>query len=428
MRRYLSPVLKMELQNLDKDGDIRRSAMKALKLCINDLDSNAIPLFISKVSEAKMGSSSSGECTISLYEVLAHVHGPKIVPYIDIIMSTIITTLTSSAGSIALHQACSKVVPAIARYGIDPTTPEEKKKSIIYSISKPLSNCLLKNQESLSSGSALCLKALVDSDNWRFASCETVNEICQRVVGALEKPTLTNSHIGLVMALAKNNSLIVEAYARLLIQSGVRILNAGAVEGNSQKRLSAIQMINFLLKCLDPKSTISELDFIIQEMENCQLDQMAFVKGAAFETLQTARRIEADPKLSFGGTGSPFSSSQSSPESQIVESIPSYDAFTDSPLSSELNFIRRNVNCKIWKKHENGSSESVCSTEDVPTPVNLELNQKGTFNTKGKANREYKSVTVVICITLFVVLLSALVASFFIIDHEHDGNLNIVPT
>ncbi|CAB4285779.1 unnamed protein product [Prunus armeniaca] len=69
-----------------------------------------------------------------------------------------------------------------------------------------------------------------------------VNRVCQNVSGALEeKSTQTNAHMGLVMALAKRNATIVEPYARLLIQAGLRILNAGVVEGNSQKRLSAIQ-------------------------------------------------------------------------------------------------------------------------------------------------------------------------------------------
>lgn len=299
MRRNLGPVLRRELDNLDKDADSRKSAMKALKSYVKDMDSKAIPLFLAQVSESKENGSAAGEFTISLYEVLARVHGPKIVPQIDNIMTSIIKTLTSSAGSFALHQACSKVVPAIARYGIDPTTPEDKKKHIIHSLCKPLSDSLLVSQESLSSGSALCLKALVDSDNWRFASGEMVNEVCQRVAGALEKPMQTNSHIGLVMALAKNSSLVVEAYARLLIQSGLRILNAGVAEGNSQKRLSAIQMVNFLMKCLDPMSIWSELGLITEEMEKCQSDQMAYVKGAAFEALQTAKKITSEKGSKF---------------------------------------------------------------------------------------------------------------------------------
>ncbi|GLT27502.1 hypothetical protein SLA2020_024930 [Shorea laevis] len=76
----------------------------------------------------------SGEYIISLYEVVARLHGVKIVPQIDIIMSTIIETLASSAGSFPIQQACSKVVPAIARYGIDPTAPEERRRHIIHSL------------------------------------------------------------------------------------------------------------------------------------------------------------------------------------------------------------------------------------------------------------------------------------------------------
>ncbi|KAM7250038.1 hypothetical protein ACFE04_021921 [Oxalis oulophora] len=372
MVRNLSPVLRQELANLEKDTSSRRSAMKALKSYVKDLDSNAIPIFLAQVSETKETGIVSGEYTISLYEVLARVHGPKIVPQINSIMSTIIKTLASSAGSFPLQQACSKVVPAIARYGIDPTTPEDKKQNIIHSLCRPLSNSLMGSQESLTSGAALCLKALVDSDNWRFASDEMVNKVCLKAAGALEeKSTQTNAHLGLVMALAKHNPLIVEAYARLLIQSGLQILKAGALEGNSQKRLSAIQMVNFLMKCLDPRSIFSELELVIEELEKCQSDQMAFVKGAAFEASQTAKRIlaaEKDMKFekSSGSvtgsnysrrncwTGGDQSPRSTSPESQTLD----YDSFLESPMSlthtsHSMVYDSRSVNRKLWS-YENG--------------------------------------------------------------------------
>ncbi|KAD7478241.1 hypothetical protein E3N88_01377 [Mikania micrantha] len=291
MGRNLSPVLKQEFENLDKDAYSRKSAMKVIKSYVEDLDSSAIPLFLAQVSETKETGLTSGEYTISLYEVLARVHGTKIVPQIDNIMSTIIKNMTSSVVSFALHQACSKVVPAIARYAMDPTTPDDKKRRIIHSLCKPLSDSLLSTQENLSCGAALCLKALVDSDNWRFASSQMVNEVCQRVVGALEKPMMTSSHIGLVMSLAKHNSLVVEAYARLLVLSCIKILNMPTSEGLSQKRLMTIQLISFLMKNLDYKCVISELSLIIEEMKKCDDDRMAYVKGAAFEASQTAKRI-----------------------------------------------------------------------------------------------------------------------------------------
>ncbi|KAK7315657.1 hypothetical protein VNO77_34223 [Canavalia gladiata] len=384
MGRSLSPVLQREIQNLDKDPDSRKSAMQALKSYVKVLDTKTIPIFLAQVSETKETGNLSGEFTISLYEALARVHGVKIVPMIDSIMQSIVQTLASSAGSFPLQQACSKVVPAIARYGIDPTTPEEKKRHIIHSLCKPLSDSLSSSQESLTCGAALCLRALVDSDNWRFASDEMVNMVCQNVAVALEgKSTQTNSHMGLVMALAKRNALIVEAYARLLIQSGLRILNTSGeiVEGNSQKQFVTIQMVTFLMKCIDPRSIFSEVEKIVEVMEQCQSDKMAYVKGAAFEALQIAKRIAIDkksrcvtsPKSPASMTGSNFSRKDSmegesfsgdgersprsiSPESTL-DFFHGYESLIDSPISTSQEtqslYERRNVNRKLWS-HENG--------------------------------------------------------------------------
>ncbi|KAI3794748.1 hypothetical protein L1987_37385 [Smallanthus sonchifolius] len=358
MGRSLS-LLKQELKNLDKDADSRKSAMKAIQSYVKDLDSKAIPLFLAQVSETKDTGLTSGEYTISLYEVLARVHGTKIVPQIDNIMSTIIKNLTSSVASFALHQACSKVIPAIARYGMDPTTPDDKKRRIIHSLCKPLSDSLLSTQENLSSGAALCLKALVDSDNWRFASSQTVNEVCQRVVGALEKPMMTSSHMGLVMSLAKHNSLVVEAYARLLVLYGIKILNLPATEGISQKRLMTIQMINFLMKCLDYKCIISELRLIIEEMKKCDDDQMAYVKGAAFEATQTARRILIEKGSKYENRSGQRGLTASH-ESQTMGSFDGYSSVVDSPhsvsgLSQEVD-SDISVQRKLWR-YENGGDD-----------------------------------------------------------------------
>ncbi|OIW12280.1 hypothetical protein TanjilG_06069 [Lupinus angustifolius] len=387
--RTLSPMLQRQLENLDKDEDSRKSAMRALKSYVKNMDFKTIPTFLAQVSETKETGSLSGEFTISLYEVLARVHGVKIVPMIDSIMQSIVQTLASSAGSFPLQQACSKVVPAIARYGIDPTTPEDRKRLIIHSLFKPLSDSLSSSQECLSSGAALCLEALVDSDNWRFASAEMVNKVCQNVAVALEvKSTQTNSHMGLVMALAKRNPLIVEAYARLLIQSGLRILNADAElsEGNSQKRFAAIQMMNFLMKCLDPRSIFSEVELVIDEMEKCQSDQMAYVKDAAFEALRTAKKVAIDKKSRSltsptSVTGSNFSrrdymgggsfsgdvdlSPQSiSPESQNLDFLPRYESVLESPISTDQplmssNYEQRSVNRKLWSQENGGVDVSL---------------------------------------------------------------------
>jgi hypothetical protein len=139
-------------------------------------------------------------------------------------------------------------------------------------------------------------------------------------------------------------------------------------------------MVNFLMKCLDPWSILSELELVIEEMDKSQSDQMAYVGGAAFEALQTARRIASDKvsKLEKGPcsvTGSNFSrrdhsrrrnlssaGDQSpasvSPESQTLDSFVEYESWVESPItkgqvSHNSNYDCRSVNRKLWS-HERG--------------------------------------------------------------------------
>lgn len=346
----LSPALFQELEKLEKDADSRRSALKALKSYVKDLDTRAIPLFLAQVSETKeQPGASFGEHAISLYEVLARVHGPSIVPQIDSIMASIVKTLHSSAGSFPLHQACSKVAPAIARYAIDPSAAGEEKARIIRSLCKPLSDVLMGPAECVASGAALCLKVLVESDNWRFASDEMVGEVCLKVSGAMEEAaTQTNAHMGLVMALSKHSVFVLEAYARSLLRSGLRILSTGTAEVNSQRRFSAIQMINFLMKCVDSRSIASELGSVVEVLEQCNNDdRLLFIRGAAFEALQTAKLVAAQESSRYekgwmlppamegsetplAGGGSGFAS----PESRTIDSFLASEGFPWSPLSS----------------------------------------------------------------------------------------------
>ncbi|CAF1935358.1 unnamed protein product, partial [Brassica oleracea var. botrytis] len=86
-----------------------------------------------------------------------------------------------------------------------------------------------------------------------------VNTLCQSLAVALEAASSeAESHMALVIALAKRNAFTVEAYARLFVKSGLRILELGVVEGDAQKRVLAVQMLNFLMKYLNPKKRLME--------------------------------------------------------------------------------------------------------------------------------------------------------------------------
>ncbi|KAK4769574.1 hypothetical protein SAY86_027724 [Trapa natans] len=374
MGRNLSPVLCKQLANLDEEADSRNSAMKAMESYVKEMDSKSIPLFLSQLSEIRESGSLSEEYLISLYEVLARVHGVNIISHVDSIMEAIVRTLASSGGSFSLQQSCSKVIPAIARYCIDPVMSKDRKRLLIDSLCDPLCQSLLGPGESLSAGAALCLRALVDSDNWQFASDAMVNNVSLNISVALEeKSNQTNPHMRLAMALSEKNSLTVEAYARLLIGSGLRILNDGAKECNSQKRLSAIQMVNFLMMSLDPRSIYSQIDLIVEEMEKYQSDQMAFIKKAAFEALQTARSVigqkkerksEMDSTTTFQskntsqdkthginvmvlGNQSPESHSRGSSWSDSVLELPNSPTWISSELDSAQIFDDRAVNVSL---------------------------------------------------------------------------------
>ncbi|KAK4790019.1 hypothetical protein SAY86_017323 [Trapa natans] len=389
----LSQVLCKELANFSKDADSRKSAMKALESYVKEMDSKSIPLFLSQLSEVLQSGDSSAEYITSLYDVLLRVHGVDVVPHIDNIMGTIVKTLSSSRGSsFTLHQSCSKVVTSTARYCIRPMMAEVRKNQIIHSICNPLCELLLASQESLSTGAALCLKALVDSDGWQFASDAMVNKVSLNVSVVLEmESNQTNAHMGLVMALAKKNSLILEAYARVLIGSGLMVLNAGAKQISSHKRLSAIQMVNFLMKSLDPRSIYSELDLIIEEMEKYESDDVAFVKGAAGEALQTARRIltQKERKSDMGSTPNPNSklvhqfSTQwrnssgfvsQSPESRTLDSLskpgpPAGLLNSPSQASTDLQFVNQIVRQTVQRFEDRVAN---VSPKDSPTPVSQE--------------------------------------------------------
>ncbi|KAG2273212.1 hypothetical protein Bca52824_067767 [Brassica carinata] len=335
MGRNLGSAFRQELANLDKDPDTNKTAMSNLRTIVKDLDAKVIHVFLAQVSETKEIGSESGGYTVSLFEDLARAHGVKIAPHVETIMPVIIRTLSSCDGSLGVQQACSKAVAAMARYGIDPATPEDKKRNVVHSLCKPLSDSLLdtQHQQHLALGSALCLKSLVDCDNWRFASSEVVNSVCQSLAVALEATSSeAKSHLALVIALAKHNPFIVEAYARLLVKSGLRILELGVAEGDSQKRLLAVQMLNFLMKYLNPKSICSELELIFKEMEKHLTDEMYFVRMAAYETMSTAERLireSADPVFDAENSKSRISLSGS------MKSTPSLRAHNMSHVNNQ---------------------------------------------------------------------------------------------
>ncbi|KAJ4886218.1 ARM repeat superfamily protein [Raphanus sativus] len=370
MGRNLGSAFRQELANLDKDPDTYKTAMSNLRTIVKDLDSKVIHAFLTQVSETKeIGSDSGGGYTVSLFEDLARAHGVKISPHVETIMLVIVRTLSSCGGSLSVQQACSKAVAAIARYGIDPATAEDKKRNVIHSLCKPLSDSLIDShhQQHLALGSALCLKSLVDCDSWRYASNEMVNSVCQSLAVALEATSSeAESHLALVIALAKRNAFIVEAYARLLVKSGLRILELGVVEGDAQKRVLAVQMLNFLMKYLNPKSISSEVELVLQEMEKHMEDEVYFVRMAVHDTLGTAERLIREADSSVKST---TPSLRSRNRSYVNDQEDDYNQETGSrnqiQFSGDEDDNMESV-CFHQRNRSSEFNESVCSRTNRP--------------------------------------------------------------
>eukprot|EP01018_Ginkgo_biloba_P033186 Gb_10260 [translate_table: standard] len=298
MERVPSPHLKKELANLGKDPDSRRTAMNALRSYVQQLDDKAIPQFLAHISELRDGQASR-QYSISLYEVIAREHGKNIIPQISNIMGNVLKALSSNAPSLTLQRACAKVVSALARYTIDPSTFERQREGVLRDLSTPLLEVLLGKVETLAEGAAMCLQVLVESEAWRFAPEDIVNEVCLRVTGALEeKGTQTASHMKLVCSLANSNSLTLEPYGRSLLKAAAQILDIGVINGNWQQRLHAVQMTKSLLKSVDVGILASEIPNTIERLEMCRSDRMPSVRNAVSETLETAKAIASEMGIS----------------------------------------------------------------------------------------------------------------------------------
>lgn len=296
--------LKQMFADLDKDPDSRRRSMNSLRNYVQQLDSKAIPQCIAQLSELQDGHLPR-QYLIYLYEVIAREHGKSIIPEITKMMGDVLKALSSNASSLALQQACAKAVSAMARYTIGPSSFQGQREGVIRDLANPLLDVLLGTVQSLAEGAAMCLQALVETEAWKYAPDDIVNEICLRVTGALEeKGTQTNSHIKLVCSLVKSNSPILEAYGRSLLKAAAKILEAGVVTGNSQQRLHAVLMINGLLKSVDMDILASEIPNTVMYLERCRSDRTPSVRNTVSETIQLAKALASETGIDLNNDGS----------------------------------------------------------------------------------------------------------------------------
>jgi hypothetical protein len=329
-----------EVEDFVTDPVDSKATFRGLKQYVKDLDSKTLPPFLDRVCAPDKRSSYSEEEILCIFETAAEVHGRSIVPYIGQIVATITRTMTSVSRSL-LSADCSKVVCTLSRYCVDPLAREEEKSGILGSLCRPLSDCLMNSNESISSGSALSIAALVQSSNWQYASSELVNDVCLKVSGALEEAHCqTIAHLSLVVALSKYNLLTLEPYGRSLIRSALQILGDNTKARNSQLIMSSIQMIHCIMKSLDVRIISSEVSSIILALEKCQDDNVPEVCAAAVKAAETAKILGRQEEYGDQRKVGPFAkSSDRKGSNSPIDDMDIRDSGSSGP-SCELQSIQ----------------------------------------------------------------------------------------
>lgn len=304
--RYLSPLVKQDLAKLDTDGDTRRLAVKSLKLFVEQLDASTLPRFISQIAESREPGATRSYA-ISLFEEVARVHGKLVVPHIPRIMGSIVRSSSASGSFPQLQVASARVTAALARHCIDSSTSQADSEEIVREICSSLIDCLSGKLEPVAATAAACIHALAETDKWKYASEEIVQEVCQRTIVALgERSSRSGAHMQLVRILASVNPDTISIHGANLLRAGEEILKVTA--NPWQIRKAAAQMLQSVLTILDKETLEIELNAALNALDSCRLDKMPHVRVAVSEALHIAKMLAPGNNTthtSFGMAASP---------------------------------------------------------------------------------------------------------------------------
>lgn len=114
----------------------------------------------------------------------------------------------------------------------------------------------------MAAGAAACIHALIETENWKYASNETVQAVCQRITVALsEKSTRTVIHLQLASALSSMNPDTLSLYGAALMRIAEETLKT-AVD-SWQHRKAAVKLLQGMLIILDKATLETEVDLAI---------------------------------------------------------------------------------------------------------------------------------------------------------------------
>ncbi|MCO5602242.1 hypothetical protein L7F22_056370 [Adiantum nelumboides] len=213
-------------------------------------------------------------------------------------MASIVRLLPFSADSQQLHEVCAKVVTSVARYTIDPRRPHGSNQQIFRSLCSPLLPVLSSRLESAAAGAAICLRALVESEKWKFAPSDLQDALCLKATTALvEQGTQAVIFFNLVKSLAKFCKETSKEHIADWLGVGLEVLQADTAQW--QKRLATAQLIISLLKTADVQSLGLDLPSNMKILEACMLDKVTVVQTVVAEAFETAKVVGLEKHLVF---------------------------------------------------------------------------------------------------------------------------------
>lgn len=289
--KHASPLL----QNLE----VGASTDEALEGCMLHLESKNMSPFLEKVRQKE----ACGHFAISLYSELAQVHKQAITPFIPRIMASIVRSLSFSNGGSHMHAACARVMGSVARYTIDSTKPPHLNHEILFNLCSPLLAVLCGKLEPARLGAAVCLQALVESENWRFAQADLQSILCDKVSCALSQTASPDEALlRLTKSLIKysRNAALGHTYEWLRVALQLLQTDLGRCGSILQQHIAATQLITSILKIADTEDILnladaeklySDLQMATETMETCRLDVVPGLHTELAEALQAMRRL-----------------------------------------------------------------------------------------------------------------------------------------
>lgn len=335
----------------DEDSEGRRAAMHSLKAFVEKLDSGSMPAFLQQVSPSRatdMASPQTRSFAISLYEEVAKAHGKMIVPHIGRVMATVTRSLASgTCSSPQLHQACARVVAALARHAIDPAAPVAEGEAILRNLCQPLWEALSAESEPLAAGAALCLQALVESEKWKLADTGIVQGLCSRVSAELRgRGGNRLPQLQLARSLVMTCGPAVGTHAGAFLRAASHILLTSPRDGTWHARVGAARLVHAVFWRLDHRRLpAEEVAAAVEALKICSHDLSPQVRSAALEAIESAAlRFTEDndstrqvslKKTAAEWTGKIREPRSSSPESPPQPSLLSREHCSDDPWCAE---------------------------------------------------------------------------------------------